>query len=933
MRRLDIGHGEADLEVYFDGVALAARRGETLASTLLAAGIDEVSRSIYRKRPRGVFSCGPEEPNAIVSVARPDGGAITAPATTLEVWDGLRATSLGGPAPISHPGDGRRDHAYRHRDVVVVGAGPAGLSAAHAAASAGASVTLVDDRPVLGGRLRAEGAQADGRHGGEVASDLVETLDGLERLEILTHTTAVGINGAAEVLAVERRDRGGWREPSRLWHLRARHIILATGAYERPIVFRDNDLPGIMLADAAREYANRYGVAAGTNVVVFTTNDGAYGVAADLAAAGIQVDCILDPRPNAGVDALARAESHGLRVVNDAVIEAAEGTDRIAGVRVRVGRTESYSVPCDCLAVSGGWTPAVQLFTHAGGRLRYSEVAACQVPAGGRPEVSVVGAAAGSFGLERAVAQGAAAGLHAPRRLGLRGADVPVEPPAVAADSAAPSAPLWLVPAADRDYTRHFVDLQRDATVADVQRAVDAGLRSPEHVKRYTTIGTGSDQGKTANMNALGIIAELTDADLASLTGTSSRPPVVPVPFSLIAGRARGKLLDPERITTIHDWHVEHGAVFEDVGQWKRPWFYPRGEESMQEAVNRECLAVRTGVGIMDASTLGKIDVQGPDAAEFLDRVYTNLMSGVRIGTCRYGLICGVDGMVLDDGVVMRFAEDHFVTTTTTGNAAMVLEWMEEWLQTEWPDLRVRLTSVTEQWAVLAVAGPASRQVVAQLVDPAIADDLDFMELRETTITGIAGRIMRVSFSGELAFELHVPSTYAYDVWERTWAAGADHAITAYGTETMHVLRAEKGFVIVGQDTDGTVTPQDLGMQWIVSKKKDFFVGRRSHRRPDMTRQDRRQLVGLLSDEPALRLPEGAAIVFPSESITGWRTAGHVSSSYFSPTLGRTFALALLEGGRSMTNETVEVMVADTPHRAHVTDTVFYDQEGARRDG
>jgi sarcosine oxidase subunit alpha len=589
-------------------------------------------------------------------------------------------------------------------------------------------------------------------------------------------------------------------------------------------------------------------------------------------------------------------------------------------------------VACDLLAVSGGWTPTLHLYAQAGGRLRYDAGIAAYVPDGEHPSVSVVGAAAGTFSLPAAVAEGDEAGHTAALACGFAGP----APSRLVPDgeTETPLRPLWVVPLeAGYGWDVHFVDLQRDATVADLRRAVDAGLDSPEHIKRYTTVGTGFDQGKTSNINALGIVAQLLEQPLDDLAPTTYRPPFTPAPFVLLAGRDRGVLHDPIRTTPMHPWHEAHGAVFENVGQWKRAWFYPRSGESMDDAIARECAAARTAVAVMDASTLGKIDVQGPDAGTFLDRVYTNLMSTLAVGACRYGVICTVDGMIFDDGVVLRVAEDRFVTTTTTGNAAIVLDWLEEWLQTEWRDLRVRLTSVTDHWAATAVVGPRSRETLARLVDDVdlSAEAFPFMAIRESTIAGVPARLCRISFSGELAFEIHTVARHGLSVWEAVMAAGADLGITAYGTEAMHVLRAEKGYVIVGQDTDGTVTPQDASMSWVVSKKKDFFVGRRSHRSLDSQRPDRRHLVGLLPADPQFRLPEGAQIVHEDGQVR--RTAGHVTSSYTSEALGRTFALALLAGGHERLGETVVVSLGDTTVEATVTSTVFYDPEGLRRDG
>jgi sarcosine oxidase subunit alpha len=530
-----------------------------------------------------------------------------------------------------------------------------------------------------------------------------------------------------------------------------------------------------------------------------------------------------------------------------------------------------------------------------------------------------------------------------------------------APDRGVPAAPLvlWRVPdTSGADGATQFVDLQRDATVADIARAVGAGLRSIEHIKRYTTIGTAHDQGKTSGVITSGITAELLGIPLRDTGTTTFRPPYTPVAFAALAGRDRGRLFDPERVTALHEWHVAAGAVFEDVGQWKRPRFYPQPGEDMEAAVLRECAAVRTGVGILDGSTLGKIDVQGPDAAVLLDRLYTNLMSNLKVGSVRYGVMCGVDGMVIDDGTVLRLADDRFLVLTTTGGAAKILDWMEEWLQTEWPQLRVHLTSVTEQWATFPVVGPRSRDVIgAVFPDVDVSKDaFPFMTWRGCNRSGhdastprsarggrpapdqgVPVRLARISFSGELAYEVYVNPWYAVAVWQRLLEAGRPYGITPYGTETMHVLRAEKGYPIIGQDTDGTVTPQDLGMAWAISKKKPDFVGKRSFAR--VANQDplRKHLVGLLPVDRQTVLPEGSQIVefcvddqLPPPPVP---MLGHVTSSYRSAELGRPFALALVKGGRSRIGETVHVPVNGALVPVEVTGSVLVDPEGARRDG
>jgi sarcosine oxidase, subunit alpha len=586
----------------------------------------------------------------------------------------------------------------------------------------------------------------------------------------------------------------------------------------------------------------------------------------------------------------------GLISTNDGGLASADVLRRAgADIVATLGVGENVSAladDADLLLVAGGWNPNVSLWRAIGGSLRFDEKLACFRPDVGPDWLEIVGAADG-------------VGLPA-------------------------SEGYWLD--APTDHSEAFVDLQRDQTVADIQGALDAGLTSVEHVKRATYIGTAIDQGRTSGVLSAAIVNQLLGEGPDAQGPTSARPPAVPVPYATIAGPDRGDLLDPIRRTRIHSWHVQHAAVFEDVGQWKRPRCFPRDGEEMDTAVARECLAVRNAAGVLDASTLGKIEVIGQDAGAFLDRMYTNRMSTLPVGSIRYGLMLGLDGMVVDDGVAMRLAEDRFFVTTTTGNAAMVLDRFEEWLQTEWPELRVFCTSITEQWTDVAIAGPKARDVLA-----AVGTDIDlthgafpFMTFRDGEVGGVSARVARVSFTGELSFEVLVDGRRGLEMWEAVFAAGAALGITPYGTEAMHVLRAEKGFVIVGQDTDGTVTPGDLGMGWIVRKDDSDFIGRRSLRRADTRREDRKQLVGLRSDEV---LPEGAQLVETDTGRIPMPMSGHVTSSYSSPKLGQPIALAMVEGGRSRHGQIVHAPLPDGTISAEIVPPVFYDPEGTRRDG
>ncbi|MFE3407443.1 sarcosine oxidase subunit alpha family protein [Streptomyces mirabilis] len=927
-------HRGTPLTFTFDGTEYQGHRGDTLASALLANGVIETGTSIKLGRPRGIFSAGVEEPNAVVQIEAPFPEPML-PATTVELYDGLVASSLSGQGRLAtEPDPARYDAVHAHCDLLIVGAGPAGLAAAAAAARSGARVILADDQPELGGSLL-----GTAEHLGWV-TDVTGQLDNAPEVRVLRRTTVFGYYDDNHLLAVERRtnhlgaDAPEHVSRERVWRIRARRVVLATGAHERSLAFADNDRPGVMLAASARTYVNRHGVLPGRHAVVLTTNDSAYAAALDLTAAGVDIVAIVDTRPTPGEWA-ERARQAGIEVVAGHAVTGTEGDARLTAVTVApygesVGQREFTA---DLLLVSGGWNPVAHLFSQSGGKLRYDEALGSFVPDTCRQAVEVVGSASGVLDPAEVLAQGAAAGARAIEAEGYT-PQAPRLPAVAARPRQTPAMHVYVVPGASN--APRFVDLQRDVTVDDLARAAGAGLRSVEHTKRYTTAGTANDQGKTSGVLASGVVAELLGVDISALGTTTFRPPYTPVSFAALAGRDRGALSDPVRTTAIHEWHVAHGALFENVGQWKRPWYYPRDGEDMEAAVLRECAAARDGVAFMDASTLGKIDVQGPDAGVFLDRLYTNMMSTLKVGMIRYGVMCRPDGMVFDDGTVIRLAQDRFLVTTTTGNAAVVLDWMEEWLQTEWPELRVHCTSVTEQWATVALVGPRSRDVLGALA-PQLAvanDDFPFMAWRETTVAGIEARVCRISFSGELAYEINVSPWEALTLWQALHEAGAPYGIAPYGTETMHVLRAEKGYPIIGQDTDGTVTPQDLGMNWVVSKKKPDFIGKRSYARADSVRPDRKHLVGLLPEDPGTFLPEGTHLVADSElPAPPVPMLGHVTSSYRSAALGRTFALALIKGGRDRIGERLYAPVGDRLVPVIVASPVLYDPEGARRDG
>ena len=977
----------------FDGRRYEGHPGDTLASALLANRVHLVGRSFKYHRPRGILSAGSEEPNALVQLGE---GARTEPnlrATQIELFDGLVASSQNrwpslrfdigsinnllsrnfpagfyyktfmwppsfwmkyeyfirraaglGKVPEAPDPDGY-SKTFAHCDVLVVGAGPAGLAAALAAGRSGARVILADEQASLGGSLLASGEEIEGKPATAWVVDALAELGRMPDVTLLPRTTAFGYYDQNYLTLMERVTDHLATPPAhlprqRLWRLRARQVVLAAGAIERPLVFADNDRPGIMLAAAVSTYVRRYGVLPGRRAVLLTNNDGAYRAALDLAEAGGTVAAIVDLRPEVSGLLVEAARARGIEVLANHAVVATSGKLRVDGVSVmplaRGGVFgEARVLSCDLVLQSGGWTPSVHLFSQSRAKLKWDDRIGAFVPAASVQAERSAGACRGRFSLGECLADGHAAGEAAAKDAGIAGSAG--QAPNAVGGEYTPAAPVWVVPS-DKPVGhngKYFVDFQNDVTAADVQLANREGYRSVEHLKRYTTMGMGTDQGKTSNINALGILADAQGKPVPEVGHTTFRPPFTPVTIGTFSGDDHGDLLDPVRRTPIHHWHESVGAPFENVGQWHRAWYYPKAGEGMHEAVNREAKAIRTSVGIVDASTLGKIDIQGPDAVKILNLVYTNAWSKLDIGRCRYGVMCGEDGMVFDDGVTTRLGENHYLMTTTTGNAARVLGWLENWLQCEYPEMKVYCTSVTEQWATVAINGPMARRLLGELTSdiPLDNESFPFMSVREGHVAGIPARVFRISFTGDLSFEVNVPASYGHALWVALMAAGEKYQVTPYGTETMHVLRAEKGFIIVGQETDGAITPQDLGMSWVVSKQKADFFGKRSYARPDTARPDRKHLVGLLTENPSEVLPEGGQIVAELKDKPPMAMLGHVTSSYFSPNVGRSIAMALVKNGRNRMGDTIFVPLPDRVIRAKVTEPKFYDLEGKRIDG
>ncbi len=750
-----------------------------------------------------------------------------------------------------------------------------------------------------------------------------------------------------EHLPLSERNPNQRRE--RLHRIRAAQVVLATGAFERPLVFGNNDIPGVMTASALATYANKYGVLIGKKIVVLTSNDFAYQSAIDVANAGAEVT-LVDTRESINTVWAERCKQANMRVLTGYGISAVFGGSAVSGVQlVKLHETENKVIgqgeylTCDIVASSGGLSPTVHLFCHDGGRPVWDEKClAFVVPATGRANAGIycAGAVTGNFMLSDALQQ-----TYSVMTVLLNSLNKTIDAKSLALNTdeivASPARNIFRVPDGHEEGrgAKAFVDYQNDVAASDIHLAIRENYKSIEHIKRYTALGFGTDQGKLSNVNGFAIAAQAMGKSMSQVGTTTYRPAYTPVTFGTLAGPHNAATFEPRRYTAMQASHVKRGAAFEPVGQWMRPWYFAKAGEDMHAAVQRECKAARQGVAMLDASTLGKIDIQGRDVREFLNRVYANAWSQLAPGKCRYGLMLDEAGMVMDDGVTACISDTHFLMTTTTGGAAKVMTWLEKWHQTEWPELEVYMTSVTDHWATSAVVGPKSRAVLQKLCSDIdfSKDNFKFMDWRDGTVAGMPARVFRISFSGELAYEVNVDASYGEAMWEALMQAGAEFDITPYGTETMHVLRAEKGFIIVGQDTDGSVTPFDLDMPWAVGMKKPYsFLGKRSFARSDTARTDRKQLVGLLTDDPAVVLKEGAQIVEDMQSLESKPVPmfGHVTSSYYSVELGRSIALALVKDGIKRRDDPGRnVMVAWAGGKAvkvKLVSPVFLDAEGAR---
>ena len=983
----------------FNGKWMRGHPGDTLASALLANDQMLVGRSFKYHRPRGIVASGAEEPNALINMGKGKTFEPNQRATTTELFDGLMAQSQNhwpslefdvgeinaalsrflpagfyykmfmyprafwkhvyepfirqsaglGQAPKDRDGD-TYEHFYHHTDVLVIGGGVAGLQAAKTAAESGAKVLLLEQTAAWGGRAVIDQVDSESVNDTPVdkfVEEITAELAAMPNVTMRLRTMGAGVYDHGYVLAYERLidhqpDAGGPRH--RLWRIRAKQTITATGAIERPLSFAGNDVPGVMLASALRDYVVNFGVSVGDRTVIATNNDDAYLTAIILKNAGLDVPRIIDARPEGGGALMDQAKALGIRVDLGRAIAKVKGSRRVTKVQICNQAGEGGvldEVACDAVAMSGGWSPVVHLWSHCGGKLIWDDAHAMFRPDGDKPPlgadgegfVRCAGIANGHMDLAEGIADAHEAGKAAAKDAGFT--PKRSKTPAATAREDAALLPVWLMPQGAKQELRakSWLDFQNDVKVTDVQLAAQEGFESVEHTKRYTTLGMATDQGKLSNINGLAVLSDALGQPIPATGTTTFRPPYTPISMGAIAGEARGDVFQPIRRTPMHDWHDVNGAEWEPVGHWRRPYAFVRKGETVHDAVMREVTNTRENVGLLDASTLGKLIVKGPDAGKFLDMLYTNMMSTLKPGRCRYGLMCTENGFLTDDGVVARIDEDTWLCHTTTGGADRIHAHMEEWLQTEWWDWKVYVANVTEQYAQMAVVGPKARKVLQSLGGMDLSpEDLPFMGWADGAIGGFKVRVYRISFSGELSFEIAVKASEGQAFWDALMQAGEAHGIMPYGTECLHIMRAEKGFIMIGDETDGTVIPQDLGLDWAISKKKTDYLGKRAQERSHMTDPDRWKLVGLETVDGSV-LPDGAYAVGTGKNANGQRNMiGRVTSTYHSPTLGRGIAMGLVQHGPDRMGEVLEFPGTDgTIYKAKIVSPVFYDPDGEKQ--
>jgi len=973
----------------FNGVSYQGYEGDTLASALIANGVHLVGRSFKYHRPRGFIGVGVEEPNAMVQLHEGNRSEPNIMATEVEIVEGLVAKSQNcwpsvkfdigeinnllnrffpagfyyktfmwpksfwfkvyepiirkaagmGVAPLS-PDPDRYEHNYEHCDVLVVGSGPSGLASALAAAKNGARVILAEDKAHFGGSLLNDDVTIGNMSGKEWASDVIAQLKNHPNVILKSRSQVFGYYDHNMTVMFERvsdhlEKPSKYTPRQRLHYIRAGEVIVSTGSIERPISFGNNDRPGIFLASAAREYMKVYETLVGKKPIIFTNNDSAYATALEFIKNDI-FPTIVDTRDSSDGDLVKEVQSKGINIRFNSGIANTKGHLKIKSAQIgKLDHTKENfisleQVDCDCICMSGGWTPTVHLSSQAGNKLKFNESIDAFVPNQKRQKETAIGAANGSFTLDQSLAEGFQIGFELSNKF--TNQNIKTDKPQSNEPHQNPHEKLWCMPLPEGEKPKQFIDFQNDVAVSDVELALREGFRSIEHVKRYTTLGMAGDQGKTSNLNGLQYVSKIQKKIVPEVGHTTFRPPYTPVTIGTIVGREVGNHYLPTRKSPIHTWHEEHNAVFTAVGLWLRPRYYPRGTETMSDAVNREALNVRKNVGICDVTTLGKIDIKGPDAPEFLNRVYTNAWLKLPVGKARYGVMLREDGMVFDDGTTTRLSENHFHMTTTTAQAANVLSHLEYYLQVVWPDLDVNVLSTTEQWAGVAVAGPKSRELLsAMFPDLDLSNEgLPFMGVIDSKLDGIPARIYRISFSGELAYEVNVESNYGIHLWKKIIQVGEKFGVQAYGTEALATLRIEMGHV-AGPELDGRTIPYDIGLQGMVSDKKDF-IGKRSLSKDAFTAAERPTIVGLVPLDRKTKIPEGSHLVEDDKAPTPVKKLGHVSSSCWSVETNNPFSIAIVKDGKNQIGKNLFAVspLKDISVPVEVVSSHYVDPKGER---
>ncbi|MDZ4731170.1 MAG: sarcosine oxidase subunit alpha family protein [Xanthomonadales bacterium] len=961
------------LNFSFNGDVYSGFEGDTLASALLANRVTMLSRSFKYHRPRGIFSAGEEEPNALLEIGQGARREPSCRAPMVPLREGLVARSQNGwpslgfdvgrsidyshalwPAgfynktfkwpswhsweeivrrmaglgrPLTEADPDHYEQVNAHCDLLIVGGGPTGLAAALVAGRAGLRVMLVDQNESFGGVLNWEPYQLDGADAGQWVQSVADELASLAHVTLLPRTTVAGSYDHNVTTLLQRSSGSGWREC--YWTVRPRQVLLAAGAIEQGMIFPENDRPGIMLAGAVRDYLHRYAVVPGEKVVIAANNDTAYQTALDLHQAGITVSAVVDGRVQIDAERKQQLQALGIELLAGARIAGTRGDKALREIQIeQMDGIQLGRKSCDLLAVSGGWSPRVHLFSHARGSLKFDVNSQSFHPDRLPKDFSVVGSANGTVGLAECWSETVRATEAICASLGRKAADLKL--PVI--DQAPVESAQVSHLAVNSRKKRQWIDLAHDVTFGDAELAVREGYVSVEHFKRYTTTGMSVDQGKTGNLNAFIALGALTGRETGSVGTTTFRPPYMPVTLSAIAAPYNGKFFAPRRLLPAHTVHQQLNGAFDDFAGWQRPECYPRVGETEQQAIQREALAVRHGVGVFDNSPIGKIEVRGPHAAEFLNRFYINNVLTLKTGKVRYGLMLNENGIIIDDGVFVRLAENHFLVHTTSGGAARITEMMEEWLQCEWPGMQVLLDDTTTQWANFTVAGPAARELLTRLgtdIDIS-ADTLPHMSAACGQVMGLDARVVRVSFSGELSFEINIPARHAAAFLQAVLLQGEDLGITPYGIESLMVLRLEKGYLHLGSDTDGTSTPDDVGWGVVAREKATDYIGKRSLFRPANLDENRQQLVGLAPADASQPLEPGAHLLLGENRQVPARTDGWVTSACYSPNLKRPIALGVLAGGSRRMGEIVTVIDEQKRYHARVVEMVQFDKGNER---